>query len=679
MSVETSQKIRITIDQDHKIELLQFLQAQGIIQLQERSGDSHLDPEYQETHNTLLAQLNSVETALETLSYYQPSPSSPFQALFDNRIRLSEKEVQTVRSNQKHYVEQAQHISQLTERKQKLIHNNEHLDDVIQRSEPLKDIEINLFQDFRYVTMLAFMVDENRSDYMYHELEEQFSDIVIESLKKINQSYVYVVAAKKEQAEELRQYVHNYATLLTFDQESGNSFHEIYQSAIEKKEAHNKELKSIEQELSQTSLSIEKLYIIKDIIHSQYAILSGLHYYQTVGDKEASLEAWADPRYVEHFKSQLYSQFSQISLEELSSSQENPIVMNNSGLIQQFETVTRIMGLPRAGGIDPTPVLTLFFAFMFGLAFSEAGYALVLLAISGFLLLKSHLKAPVRKVMAVIFTSSIVTLIVGALFGSWFGLNPQEVVASEALPHTQFFIDIGLISLLQNLQVITPLTDIIGLIGFTLALGIIHLLFGLVIAMIQASSQKQGLDGALNPLLWFFFVILAVVTGGASTGLLGAGVALLTTPLIIIMSIYMVLMVALLGRHVKNPVLKPIAGLYELFFGAIGYLSDTLSYVRLVALGLATGVIAGVIGTLARLAGEGLVESGGLGLIGGYLIMIAIFLLGHTVNIALAVLGAYVNVGRLHFVEFFGKFFQPGGQELKPFTHSQKHIIIEKS
>lgn len=679
MSVETSQKIRLTIDQDHKIELLQFLQSQGVVQLQETSGDSHLDPEYQETQNTLLEQLTAVDTAHDTLYPYQAPSSSPFQALFDNRIRLPEKEVQTIRSNQQHYIEQAKHISQLNEQRQNLIHTNEHLDDVIQRSEPLRDIEINLFQKFRYIVILPFMVDEHRSDYLYHELEEQFSDIVIESLKKVNQSYIYVVAAKKAQEEELRQHIHNYATLLTFDQELGNSFSEMYQTAIDKKVEHNQELDSIEQELSQTSLSLEKLYIIKDIIHSQYAILSGLHYYQTIDDKHVFLEAWADPRYVAHLKSHLYSQFSDIHLEEISSSEENPIVMNNSGLIQQFETVTRIMGLPRAGGIDPTPVLTLFFAFMFGLAFSEAGYAVVLLAISGFLLLKNHLKAPVRKVMTVIFTSSIVTLVVGALFGSWFGLNPQEVVAREALPHTQFLIDIGLISLLQDIQIITPLTDIISLIGFTLILGITHLLFGLIIAMIQASSQKQGLDGALDPLLWFFFVILAVITGGASAGLLGTGVALLTTPLFIIMGVYLVLMLALLGRNVKNPLLRPIAGLYELFFGAIGYLSDTLSYVRLVALGLATGVIAGVIGTLARLAGEGLVESGGLGLIGGYLIMIIIFLLGHTINIALAVLGAYVNVGRLHFVEFFGKFFQPGGKELEPFRHSQEHIIIEKS
>jgi V/A-type H+-transporting ATPase subunit I len=84
-----------------------------------------------------------------------------------------------------------------------------------------------------------------------------------------------------------------------------------------------------------------------------------------------------------------------------------------------------------------------------------------------------------------------------------------------------------------------------------------------------------------------------------------------------------------------------------------------------------------VINTLASLAGSGLVERGGIYFILGYLIMIVIFVFGHAFNILLNIVGSYINVGRLHFVEFFSKFYESGGSELQPLAPSQEHIIVE--
>jgi V/A-type H+-transporting ATPase subunit I len=136
-------------------------------------------------------------------------------------------------------------------------------------------------------------------------------------------------------------------------------------------------------------------------------------------------------------------------------------------------------------------------------------------------------------------------------------------------------------------------------------------------------------------------------------------------------------MIYLLGREMNSIFARFGKGAYDVFFGVVGYLSDILSYTRLVALGLATGIIAGVVGTLANLAGNGLVERGGAWLIIGYIIMIIIFVAGNIFNIALNVLGTYINVGRLHFVEFFSKFFQSGGRPLREVTRSQEYSIIE--
>jgi len=123
------------------------------------------------------------------------------------------------------------------------------------------------------------------------------------------------------------------------------------------------------------------------------------------------------------------------------------------------------------------------------------------------------------------------------------------------------------------------------------------------------------------------------------------------------------------GRRKKNRwALRIALGAYDLY-GVTGWLSDVLSYSRLLALGLATGVIANVVNTMGSMFG-----SGALGLI----IFIVIFILGHTLNLAINALGAYVHTNRLQYVEFFGKFFDAGGAEFEPFGSKNKYIVIKE-
>jgi len=126
--------------------------------------------------------------------------------------------------------------------------------------------------------------------------------------------------------------------------------------------------------------------------------------------------------------------------------------------------------------------------------------------------------------------------------------------------------------------------------------------------------------------------------------------------------------VAMAGRESRNPFKRFLKGLYHLY-GVTGYLGDVLSYSRLLALGLATSVIASVVNKMAAMAGPGII---------GVIAFILIFVLGHTINIGINALGAYVHTNRLQFVEFFGKFFESGGRKFAPLYNKTKYVEVIK-
>ena len=121
------------------------------------------------------------------------------------------------------------------------------------------------------------------------------------------------------------------------------------------------------------------------------------------------------------------------------------------------------------------------------------------------------------------------------------------------------------------------------------------------------------------------------------------------------------------GRHSKNPVLRFALGLYELY-NVSGWLGDILSYSRLLALGLATGVIGQVVNQMGSMGGKSVV---------GVIMFIIVFLIGHPLNIAINLLGAYVHTNRLQFVEFFGKFYEGGGREFEPLANHTKYYKLK--
>ena len=188
-------------------------------------------------------------------------------------------------------------------------------------------------------------------------------------------------------------------------------------------------------------------------------------------------------------------------------------------------------------------------------------------------------------------------------------------------------------------------------------------------------KQKDVMSFVCDVVLWYVFLIgliLMLIPTSIFASLAGSTIVFpawlsMLSKIMTIGGMVGILLMA--GRRAKNPVKRLLLGAYSLY-DTTSWLSDLLSYSRLLALGLATGVIAQVINTMAAMMGKSIV---------GVIFFIVVFLIGHTFNMAINLLGAYVHTNRLQFVEFFGKFYEGGGREFKPFKADTKYVKVKEN
>ena len=219
-----------------------------------------------------------------------------------------------------------------------------------------------------------------------------------------------------------------------------------------------------------------------------------------------------------------------------------------------------------------------------------------------------------------------------------------------------------------------PLNDPMKLLMFSLAVGLVHLFTGLFLKGYTSIKNGDVMSAVIDCGCWFLFLIgliLMLLPSSIFAGIAGTQIVfppfvnLLAKVLTIVGALGLLLFSA---RDKKNPGLRLALGAYELY-GVTSWLSDVLSYSRLLALGLATGVIAQVINQIGSMGGRSII---------GAILFIIVFLVGHTLSLAINLLGAYVHTNRLQYVEFFGKFYEGGGRPFSPFRANTKYVDIKE-
>lgn len=336
-----------------------------------------------------------------------------------------------------------------------------------------------------------------------------------------------------------------------------------------------------------------------------------------------ALEGWLPMTAVDELRRRVRERAGQtVVVEELAredwAADDAPVVLSNPRLFRPFETIVRVLPLPRYGTIDPTPFVAVFFPMMFGMMLGDIGYGLVLAA-AGLLVHRRARPDSLPRVIAEIAgPCAAFAIIFGALYGEFFGDLGRRWFGLHALAFDRE-------------------ESVVAAMAVAAGLGLVHILIGLVLGVVSAARRepRQALGRGLSAVM----VVLIVVALLVAFEVLPAG---LMTPTVVALLVAFPLLILAEGF------LAPL----EL----LATLGNVLSYVRIMALGTASVMLAVVANRM-------------VGTIGSAVVGFVFALLFHLVNFAIGLFSPSIHAMRLHFVEFFGKFYSPGGRRYEPFGH----------
>lgn len=324
-------------------------------------------------------------------------------------------------------------------------------------------------------------------------------------------------------------------------------------------------------------------------------------------------------------------------------SETPPTFVESNGVVAPYESVTNMFSVPFYKEIDPNPSVAFFFFLIFGMMLGDAGYGLLLTLGTGIILALRKPPKGEMNLVKIMFMGGISTFIWGFLFGSYFGLSAT---------------DLGIWCWFN------PIEDPMPLLILSLAVGVLQMFFGMAINMVALIKKHQPVWGISSAFSWYF---LALGIGGIfGASYIGAWAKTAG----IVFAVLGVVLLMLSGTFGKRGA-KKVTGALSSLYGIINFFSDMMSYTRIFGLGLASGVIGMVFNEIASVI-SGMMPFKFMGVI----VTIIICIIGHTFNISINALGAYVHNSRLQFVEFFGKFYTGGGELFAPLGSQMKYYRI---
>ncbi len=335
--------------------------------------------------------------------------------------------------------------------------------------------------------------------------------------------------------------------------------------------------------------------------------------------------------------------------------EDAPVKLKNNRFAQPAQGIVNMYAPPSHDDIDPTPLLAFFFYFFFGMMFSDAGYGLLMTIVIGIVLKVFKPDTQMRNNLKLFQYCGISTFLWGLVFGSIFGDAP-------AVLYNHFTgANLSMADILPW-PTLDPQKDALVLMVISIAFGLVHILVGMGCKFYVCLKHRDYGGAFFDTGLWMLVLIgLGVLAVGIAT----TQAVMMTGAVIAVAAAVGLVLTQGRGKKGFGKVIGGLASLYDV----TSYISDLLSYSRLLALGLTTGVMAQVFNMLATMFGTS---------IAGTIIMVLILIVGHLINIGLNALGSYVHTMRLQYVEMFSKFYEGGGQEFEPFSLKSKYIKIQE-
>lgn len=642
---------RITVlgIEDQRRALMASLMDIGAVEVSEVDktlyGDLADNPSVSQEISALQNKIADIKGALESLGKYCPVKTG----LFQNRREITETEFSNLVEKEDLVWASVKIIKEQEEQLVRLKAEENKLDNLYSSLLPWAEYNMPLETTGTRKTVIAAGTIPAAGDWdqIRRELAEKapFSYVGRVNSDR-DQHYVYVIYHKETEQECLTYLKSHGFAKVTFSTLTGvvsDNFEQLTSrlqrisdeasDAVREIENQQKSRKSMEVLYDALGMELERALATTKILKTKKVFL---------------IKGWIPEALTSKARETLESKYTvSIDVAEPAEDEEFPVLLENRDIAEAGEPVSNMYSLPNCREIDPNAVMAPFFILFFGLMLSDGGYGIIMALIAGFILLRFKLDDVKRKFMKLVFFCGLSTIFWGILFGGWFGID----------------------ALVKYGVWLNPAEEPELLLSWSLLFGVIHMYAGFGLRAANLIRGKKYLDALFDVGFVYIFytgfmlILLPYVPKVDKTAV---------APLVNIGKYVFVaggvLMLLTQGRDKKNIIGKFFGGLSSLY-NVVGFMSDVLSYSRLLALGLATGIIAAIINQISAMFNITIILK--------VIIMAAVLLVGHTVNFAINALGAYVHSCRLQYLEFFGKFFTGGGMPFKPLKANTKYITVK--
>ena len=629
--------------------LTKTLMELGAVEISEVIADDYSElvenPKVQEELSRIETELAEVDSSLSCLKKYSPVKKQ----LFKNRRDVTVSEFNKVIKNIGRVRDMVNEILQKEEHLVSLRSEENRLNNLYISLLPWKELNAPLEYSGTKKTVFQYGTIPSINDWelIQSEVSEKFPDAYIERINNDkDQHYLFFIVHKESEQEFLSYLQSKGYNRVTFSNLTGTVAYNMDRISMRIEEISAEREKTIDN-IKDIGKDRKDLEILYDWLLMEKGRLEATE--RIIKTKKVFLiTGWVPERYAMEVKKIIESKYIvSVEIEEPADDEEFPVLLENRGIAEAGEPVMQMYSLPNSREIDPNTVMAPFFIILFGIMFSDGGYGLILALLSGIILWRFELEDSMRKFMKLMFFCGLSTMFWGLMFGGWFGIS----------------------SLVQYAVWFDMVSEPKRMLSWSLLFGIIHIYAGFALKAANLIREKKYLDALFDVGFVYVFYTGAVlcllpyipaINAGKAAPLVNTGKYMLV--------IGGVLLILTQGRSKKNIFSKLAGGLFSLY-DVVGFLSDVLSYSRLLALGLATSIIASIINEISFMFDFPIVLK--------IILAAAILLVGHTVNFGINALGAYVHSCRLQYLEFFGKFFTGGGQAFSPLKINTKYTKLK--
>ncbi len=665
MAVAEILKVTLLGYSDLKNKIITDLHRSGLIEIKEvrkteiSKIDNIKESEIEKINNEiqeLSKKVSDLTFASQILSRYQKTKGF-LESMSDTKFEYTNEEYIKIVKNFKYNItgKIKKYISKINE-------NENRINTIKNRINELKiwesiKVDINDVKNISKNIRVDFIKIDNK---FYNEFIENFQELNLAEKTDINKdsefNYLTITYHLDIERNIKALYSKYNVALVEFNDVSTTIKDKINEYEEEIKKLHS-ELEDIEKELKEYATYYDDLLVCIDYWKNMLSRVEVRKYFYNT-ESVFLIQGWIKKRDVEKLKN-ILSKYKEIEIiTSIPDEDEDvPVVLENKRLISPFEMVTKLFGLPKKKEIDPTPLFAPFFALFFGICLTDAGYGLLLIAIATLLMKKNkYMSEGTKKLMKILVISGFFTVIFGIFAGGYFGIDfaklPKSLLWAKEIRDKLAFLD--------------PLKNPLRLFAFVLGLGVLQVFTGFLIKFVTLLKEKEYRGAIVEALSWML-IMIGLIAG-----------PMLKNNYITALAVIGAVIILFFSSTNKNILMRIAKGAYGLY-DITGIFGDIVSYSRLFALALSTGVIAMVINIIVMIIFKMMIKMSVIGYIIGVIVLVLGLVFGHLFNMVINALGAFIHTTRLQFVEYFTKFYEGGGEEFRPFKEELDYVYIKEN